>query len=76
MASGCMIYIPRFMKIGSGIQAILRSVPQQFERPQYLFYSQEGFMKYAVEMTYGGMIYLPSFIDFGSGIQVILKLLP
>jgi hypothetical protein len=29
-----MIHIPRFMKIGSGIQVILRLLPQQFERLQ------------------------------------------
>jgi hypothetical protein len=32
MASGDMIYIISFMEIGSGIQEILRVLPQQFER--------------------------------------------
>jgi hypothetical protein len=32
MASDGMIYIPSFMKIGSGIQVILRLLPRQSER--------------------------------------------
>jgi hypothetical protein len=32
MTSGGMIYIPSFMLSGSGIQLILRVLPQQFER--------------------------------------------
>jgi hypothetical protein len=32
MASDGMTYIPSFMKIGWGIQVILRLSPQQFER--------------------------------------------
>jgi hypothetical protein len=31
MASECMIYIPSFMKIGSGIHVILRLLHRQFE---------------------------------------------
>jgi hypothetical protein len=33
MASDGMIYIPSLMKIGSGIQFILRVLPQHFETP-------------------------------------------
>jgi hypothetical protein len=32
MASDGMIYIPSFMMIGSGIQVMLRLLPEQFER--------------------------------------------
>jgi hypothetical protein len=32
MVSGGIMYIPSFMTIGSGIQVILRVLPQQFER--------------------------------------------
>jgi hypothetical protein len=32
MASNGIIYIPSFMKIESGIQVILRVLPQQLER--------------------------------------------
>jgi hypothetical protein len=35
VASGAMIYISDFMTIGSGIQAILRLLPQQFGTLQY-----------------------------------------
>jgi hypothetical protein len=34
MVSGAMIYVPSSMTIGSGIQVILRLLPQQFERLQ------------------------------------------
>jgi hypothetical protein len=34
VASDGMIYIPHFMKIGSGIQVILRLLPEKFERLQ------------------------------------------
>jgi hypothetical protein len=46
--------------IGSGIQAILRLFPQQFQ----------GFMKYAIEMTSGC---LPSFVKIGSGVKKLLR---
>jgi hypothetical protein len=38
MASDGMIYIPSFMKIGSGIQVILRLLPQQSKRQQCWYY--------------------------------------
>jgi hypothetical protein len=38
MASGGMIYIPSFMMMDSCIQAILRSLPQQFERLHRWYY--------------------------------------
>jgi hypothetical protein len=38
MASDGMIYIPSFMKIGSGIQVILMLLPQQHERLQCWYY--------------------------------------
>jgi hypothetical protein len=31
MASGSMMYTPTFMMIGSGIQVMLRLLPQQFQ---------------------------------------------
>jgi hypothetical protein len=63
------------MKTGSGIQVILRSLPQQSERLQCWYYYCEGFMMYAIEMTSDGMM-IPSFMTINSGIQVILKVLP
>jgi hypothetical protein len=38
MASGGIMYIPSFMKIGLGVQVILKLLPQQFERPQCWYY--------------------------------------
>jgi hypothetical protein len=38
MASDCMIYIPSFKTIGSGIQVLLRLLPQQFEGLQCWYY--------------------------------------
>jgi hypothetical protein len=68
-----MTHIPSFMKIGSGIQILLRLLPQQFKWLQYWYYSWEGFMMYAIEMPSGGMIYIQSFINTSSGIQKLLR---
>jgi hypothetical protein len=38
MASDGVMYIPSFIKIGSGIKVILRLLPQQFERLQCWYY--------------------------------------
>jgi hypothetical protein len=51
MASGGMLYIRRFVIISSGIQVILRLLPQQFERLQYWYFFGGGLMKYGVEMV-------------------------
>jgi hypothetical protein len=42
--SGCMLNMPSFVKIGTGVQAILR------------YYWWKRFMMYAVEMNSGGML--------------------
>jgi hypothetical protein len=65
----------KFREVGSGIEVILRSFPQQIQGLQCWHYQWDGFMKCAVEMNSGDMIYIPSFMTIGSGIQVI-KLLP
>jgi hypothetical protein len=69
MDSGGMIYIPSFLTIGSGIQVILRLLPQRFERLQYWYYCWEGFMKYAVQMASGGKISILSFMNIDTGFQ-------
>jgi hypothetical protein len=46
MMSGGMIHIQSIMKIGSGIQAILRLLAQQFERLRCWHYWWEGLVKY------------------------------
>jgi hypothetical protein len=53
---GCRwhMYIPSFMTIDTGIQAILRYL--RSERPQCWYYWWEGFMMYANEMAADGMI--------------------
>jgi hypothetical protein len=38
MASDGMIYVPSFMKIGLGLQVILRLLPAQSERLQCWYY--------------------------------------
>jgi hypothetical protein len=69
MTSGGIINIPSLMMIVSGIPVIWRLLPQQVERLQCWDYWWEGFMKYAVEMTWG-------FMAIGSDIKIILRLLP
>jgi hypothetical protein len=72
MASGGMIYIPSFMKIGSSIQVILWFFPRQSERLQCWYYKWEGFMMYAFEMTSDGMTHTYQVsLRQTSGIQVI-----
>jgi hypothetical protein len=69
MASGGMTYIQRLIMIGSGIQIMLRLIPQQFEKLQCLYYWWERFRKYAIEIASGVIMYITSFINIGSGIQ-------
>jgi hypothetical protein len=45
MASGGMTYIPSFMTIDSGIQVILRLLPQQFDWLQCWYYCWDEFRK-------------------------------
>jgi hypothetical protein len=47
-ASYGMIFIPSIMTIGSGIQVVLRLLPQQFEGIQCCYYRWERFLKFAV----------------------------
>jgi hypothetical protein len=61
-----MIYIQSFVKIGSGIQVILRVVFRQCERLQCW---------YAVDMVSGGTIYIPTIMTVDSDIRLILWIL-
>jgi hypothetical protein len=54
--SGGMIYIGSPITIFSGIRAILRRQPQQYERLQFWKYRWEGFITYEINMDSGGMI--------------------
>jgi hypothetical protein len=51
MTSGGMTYKQSFMTIGSGIQLIVRLLPENFERPLCWYYRWDGFMIYAAEMA-------------------------
>jgi hypothetical protein len=62
MASDGMIHLPSFMMISSGIQVILRLLPQQFVR----------LMNYAVEMGSDGTTYILSSMNIFTGVQVTL----
>jgi hypothetical protein len=75
LASDVMIYIPSFMKIGTGIQAMLRFCLSNL-RGCNVGITDGGFMKCSVEMKSGGMIYIPSFMMISSGIQVTFMVLP
>jgi hypothetical protein len=66
MASGGIIYVPSFMKIGTDVQAIFT----------FGFSNLKGcnagitdgrFINYSVEMMLGAMMYIPSCIKTGSG---------
>jgi hypothetical protein len=61
MTSGGMLYFERFMPFRSGIQVILKLLPQQSERLPCWYYRWEGFMKHAVEVAAGGTIHILSF---------------
>jgi hypothetical protein len=63
------------MTSSSGIQVILRLLPEQFERPQCWYYGRDGFMKLVFEVASDGMTYIQSFIKIDSGIHVIARLL-
>jgi hypothetical protein len=53
--SGGMIYMPSIVKIGSGVQVILRLLPQNVERLQFWYCGLEGFVNYALEMASFGI---------------------
>lgn len=56
-------FVPSFMMIGSGTEAILLRLllPQQFQR--LWFYWWFAFMKYATEMVSGAMMHISSFYE-------------
>jgi hypothetical protein len=67
MSSDGAICIPCFMLISSGIQVILRLLPEQLERLLCSYLWREGFIIYATEMASGGTIYVPSFMKISTG---------
>jgi hypothetical protein len=75
MDSGSMIYIPSFMKIGSGIEEILRFCLRNLRGCNVGITDGRDFFNYAFEMGSGAVIYLPSFIKISSGLQKLISLL-
>jgi hypothetical protein len=67
MASGGMIYIPSFVKINTGVQAITWFCLSKFTSCNVGITDGKDFMKYAVEMDSDVRIYIHSFIKIGSG---------
>jgi hypothetical protein len=68
-----MMYIPSFLKIGTGVTAILRFCFSSLRGCSVgITDGGGGFMKYAVLMDLGTMINVPSFIVTGSSIQSLL----
>jgi hypothetical protein len=43
-----VVFIPSFMMVGSGIQVVLRLLPQHLERLQCLYYRWDEFMKFSL----------------------------
>jgi hypothetical protein len=76
MALGGMIYEPRFIKIGTEVQAILMVLLQQTERLQCWYTWRGGLLPPAVGMTSGDTTQISRFMKIDSGIQVALNLLP
>jgi hypothetical protein len=72
MASCGMIYIPSYVKIGIGVQAILGCFLRNL-RLQCWYCWWEGYMNQAVEMGSCTMTYTPSFIKIASGIQKLIE---
>jgi hypothetical protein len=66
MGSGTMMYIPSFIKIGSGIHKLIRRLHRHTDW-------WKRFMKYAIDMGSGAMMYIPSFIKIGPGIQKLIR---
>jgi hypothetical protein len=72
MASGEIIYLPRFIKIGTDVQAISRFCLRNL-RSCNVGITDGMVMMYAVEMASCGMICLLSFMMICTGIQAIIR---
>jgi hypothetical protein len=72
MASYGMIYIPSFMKTGTGVQIILRFCLRNFTGCDVSITDVSDFCNGAIEMGSGAVTYVPSFIKISSGIQKLI----
>jgi hypothetical protein len=73
MTSCGMIYILSFMKIGTGVEAILRFCLRNFRGCDVDNTDGRGFMNCTLEMGSDAMVCMPSYIKIGSGIQKLIR---
>jgi hypothetical protein len=69
MLSHVMLFLPSFMKIGTGVQATLRFCFSNMNGCKCWYCRWKWIMKYTVEMGSGVMIYAPCSMTVGSGIK-------
>jgi hypothetical protein len=60
------------MKIGTGVQAILRFCLRNFRGRNVGITDERDSFSYAAEMGSGAVLYIPSFIKICSGIQKLM----
>jgi hypothetical protein len=61
--------LPSFMKIGTGVQAILRFCLRNLRGCDVGITDRRDLFNYAVDMSSCAVMYVPSFINIGSGIR-------
>jgi hypothetical protein len=67
-----MIYLISFMKIGRGVQAILRFCLRNLRGCYVDITEGKELLNHAVKMGSGAAMYVLSFIKIGSGIQTLI----
>jgi hypothetical protein len=76
IASCGMIYVPSFMKFGTGVQAILGFCLRNLRGCDVGITDRRDLRmiyEYSVEMASCGMIHVPSLMTIGTGFQAILR---
>jgi hypothetical protein len=64
-----VIYILSFIKIGRGIQTLLRFCHRKSKGCHFGITDERGFMNVTVDMGIGVTVYMPRLIKIGSAIQ-------
>jgi hypothetical protein len=72
LALCCMICIPSFMRIGTGVQTILGFCLRNLRFCKVYITGGSEFINYSFQVGWGVMIYAPCFIKIGSGIQNLI----
>jgi hypothetical protein len=72
MASCGMIYVPSFMKIGTGVQAVLKLCLRNLRGCNVGITDGRDLFNYAVKMDSDAMIYVPSLIKIDLVIQKLI----